>query len=295
MNEPDFGADEIEFRREIAPALADIRSAVGRCPDPDRLMAVMSGVQLDHAAAILEHASLCPLCTKLSQDLAVHELPGASRAEDRRIRARFSAQERRGMASAWSWLWRPIPAAVITAAILLIAFRLSRNSTAPHSTVPADTARTVPAVPNLVMALQKATVKIPAAAVLIYRGAGQDSQAYLRDLAAALEPYSRDDYVQAEPALLALSAKYTSRAEPVFYLGVTRLFLNRDAAALESLRKARAYADATLRDDSSWYLAIASERAGKVPDALHELEILCGRAGEYQEKACAAAAQLKAR
>jgi hypothetical protein len=296
MNEPDFRADEIEFRREIAPPLAEIQSAAGRCPDPDRLMAAMSGVQLDDAAAILEHASLCPLCTQLSRDLTAHEFPGASEAEDRRIRARFPAPERRGTASAWSWLWRPVPAAAIcAAAILLIAVGLRRNSPAPNSSVPAETAHTPPVVPGPILALQKAAIKVPAAAVLIYRGTGPDGQAYLKDLAAALEPYRRGDYAESERALDVLSAKYPNRAEPDFYLGVSRLFLNRNDAALESLRRARAHADATLRDDSSWYLAIASERAGNVPNALKEVAALCERPGEYKENACAAVERLKAK
>jgi len=89
MNRPDFHPEEGEFLREIEPTLTRIRSVAGACPPNDLLMAAVSGVPLEDAEAVLEHASRCPICTQLSRDLAAHELPGVSDAEDRRIRARW--------------------------------------------------------------------------------------------------------------------------------------------------------------------------------------------------------------
>ena len=139
---------------------------------------------------------------------------------------------------------------------------------------------------NLV--LQKAAIKIPAAAVLLYRSDRKDSQAFLQDLAAALEPYRRDDYAEAARLLAPLTSKYPDASEPVFYLGVSQLFLNQNEAAIESLRLAHRRGDATLRDDASWYLAVALDRAGKTQDARVEVEALCGRAGVYKDQACTA-------
>ena len=73
MNRPDFNPEESEFRREMEPTLARIRSVAGACPPPDLLMAAVSGVPLEDADAILEHTARCPICTQLSRDLAAHE------------------------------------------------------------------------------------------------------------------------------------------------------------------------------------------------------------------------------
>jgi hypothetical protein len=145
------------------------------------------------------------------------------------------------------------------------------------------------------LALTKAAIKIPAAAVLTFRSNAGGAKTYLTDLAAALEPYRKDHYLDAAHALAALSRKYPDAAEPAYYEGVCQLFLNQNEAAIESLESARRYASKTLSDDVSWYLAVGFEQAGRPVDARREAEALCMRAGEYQARACAAADQLKAR
>ena len=64
-------------------------------------------------------------------------------------------------------------------------------------------------------------------------------------------------------------------------------------SAIDSLNTARSLADESWRDDVSWYLALALDRAGRSDDARREVETLCGRAGEYQQKACAAVEELR--
>jgi hypothetical protein len=301
MNRPDFHPEESEFLREMEPTLARNRSLAGPCPPTDLLMAAVSGVPLEDAGAVLEHAARCPICAQLSRDLAAHELPGVSDAEDRRIRARWEPRRApRPTASVWNWLWRPLPAAVVfatLAALVAIAVRKSPSVIQPVS--PVETARgpsvsptPAPAPSAFALVLQKAAIKIPAAAVLIYRSDRKDSQAFLKDLAAALEPYRRDDYAEAARLLAPLTGKYPDAAEPAFYLGVSQLFLNQNESAIASLQMAGRRAGETLRDDASWYLALALERAGKPDDARREAEALCIRAGEYKDKACAAAHEL---
>jgi thioredoxin-like negative regulator of GroEL len=91
----------------------------------------------------------------------------------------------------------------------------------------------------------------------------------------------------------ALSMKYPKSVEPYYYLGVSRLLLNENESAVRSLDAARALADDNLRDDISWYLALAMDHAGRTEDARRELQALCGAAGEYQSKACAAVQELR--
>jgi len=52
-------------------------------------------------------------------------------------------------------------------------------------------------------------------------------------------------------------------------------------------------ADESLRDDVAWYTAIALQRLARTEDARREVDVLCGRSGEFRQKACAAAGELR--
>lgn len=181
--------------------------------------------------------------------------------------------------------------------MVLVAIAVRKGPSVIQPASPVETARgpsVGPPPPSaFALVLQKAAIKIPAAAVLIYRSDRKDSQAFLKDLAAALEPYRRDDYAEAARDLAPLAGKYPNAAEPAFYLGVSQLFLNQNEAAIASLQMARRRGGETLRDDASWYLALALERAGKPEDARREVEALCSRAGQYKDQACAAVPELR--
>jgi hypothetical protein len=75
---------------------------------------------------------------------------------------------------------------------------------------------------------------------------------------------------------------------------VSQLFLNENSTAMSSLETARKTADETLRDDITWYFALALDRSGRIEDARREIATLCERPGEYQNRACAAAEELRA-
>ncbi len=104
-----------------------------------------------------------------------------------------------------------------------------------------------------------------------------------------------DDYAEAAVRLETLVPKYPDRAEPLYYLGVCRLFLNRNEAAIGLLRTARVRDGGALADDISWYLAAACDRAGRSAEARRVAEGLCRGSSEYKARACAAAARLTAR
>src|SRR5262249_41736514 len=97
---------------------------------------------------------------------------------------------------------------------------------------------------------------------------------------------------QSHRLLGALRIKYPKATEPAFYDGVSELFLDQNEAAVQSLEIARRAASAALRDDTSWYLAVAYSRSGKTADARREVESLCGGAGEYKASAAAASGEL---
>jgi len=291
-----FNPDEREFRHEIASALAANRASAGECPRPELLMAACAGVPFDGAEAVERHRAVCPICDQLSRDLAEMEFPPASQAEDRRIRARWEADGRRG----WGWVrrWRPVAAVAALGAVAAVLL-LVRTTHAPapanriaQTAPPAAPVTPPPAPAANGFVLAKAAIKVPAAAVLTFRGAGEDGQKYLADLSAALEPYRQEDYANAARRLGELSLKYPRAAEPPFYRGVAQLFLGQNEAAIESLEAVRKTAN-SLREDASWYLAVAFDRAGRSADARREAEGLCAGGSEYRAQACAAVGALR--
>jgi predicted Zn-dependent protease len=146
---------------------------------------------------------------------------------------------------------------------------------------------------HVILPLEKAAIKLPAASVLLYRSDAASSQAFLKDLAAALKPYRADDYSEASRRLGNLSRKYPNSPEVPFYLGVSQLFLNDNTHAVDSLQAAGRLAGETLRDSISWYLIVALNREGRDQQALVAASTLCAQAGEYKQKACAAADEMK--
>ena len=292
MSKADFDSEEQEFRRELEAALAANRAAAGACPKPELLMAAQSGVPLEAAQAIDRHIALCPICQQLSRDLAEHEFPPVSAAEDRRIRARWQSA---GTQSAHSWLrsWQMLTlTAVITASVIVMVVVRSTGQAPMAAKIDTRAVRPIPATTGL-FTLAKAAIKVPATSVLTFRGDANGGKAYVGDLAAALQPYRADDYTEAARRLESLSRKYPDAAEPLFYGGVSLLFLNQNDAAIRLLETARQDPGDTLRDDIAWYLAVAFDRAGRTADARREAEALCMDPGEYKERACAAANALK--
>jgi tetratricopeptide (TPR) repeat protein len=293
MSRSDFDFEEREFQREIVAALGGRRGTAGRCPTPGLLMAARAGVPFDGAEAVERHALVCLICAQLVKDLGDYEFPGASDAEDRRIRARW--QTRGGGTALWLRGWRLPAAAAVAAAILLLAI-LSPRYARRTLMAPGESARqTAPAQAGSgppetgAFTLAKPAVKLPALAVLTYRGHTRGAKTYLAELAAALEPYRRDEFADAARHLALLVQRYPNAAEPAFYEGVSQLFLNQNEAAVSSLEAARRQGSGTLEDDISWYLGLAFHRAGRMPEARREFEALCRSAGEYKARACAAA------
>ena len=295
MRTSDFNAEEEGFKNQIESTLREVRATAGACPDPDLLMAARSGILTQSAEAVQHHILICPICSQLSKDLSEHEYPGASDDEDKRMRARWRGLDQPARRS----IWRPL--AAVAAAVLLAAgglgMWLARRS------VQQQTAEVVPPpvqIPSgslntsrFVLPFEKAPIKIPAAAVLLYRSDAGSSQAFLNDLAAALKPYRADDYAEASRRLENLSRKYPNSPEAHFYLGVSQLFLNDNTHAVDSLQAARRLTDESSRDSISWYLIVALDRDGRYWQARTEASSLCAQAGEYKQKACAAAAEMK--
>lgn len=67
--------------------------------------------------------------------------------------------------------------------------------------------------------------------------------------------------------------------EAALYLGVSRLIGGDAVAAIDPLNAAVRLSTGLAEQDARWYLAIALERAGRVPDAIAVLAGLCAEQG----------------
>jgi hypothetical protein len=299
---PNFDTDEKDFMREFDSSLAEVRAKAGPCPHPDLLMAAGAGVQFENRDHVLKHLNVCSVCQQLVRDLSDYEFPGVTKEEDRRIRARWETEGAARRPIKRLWAWPPIAiGAAAAAAVIAIALFLTARQTAPPRPVESaqvnkDSIAPPPAPPQrprTAFIMSKAAIKVPAAAVLNFRSGAEDSKTFLNEFATALAPYRNDEYVEAARRLETLSTKYRESAEVYFYLGVSRLFIDRNDEALASLETARRFADETLRDDISWYLALALDRVRRDADARREVDGLCSHAGNYQKTACAALEELR--
>jgi len=212
-----------------------------------------------------------------------HEAGGVTDIEDFRIRARWALQQRR---------W-PAFALVAGAAVAVFALTLAlvlKGQTASATAGPLSSPQTQlrPTAPQTTFVLKKALIKDPAPAVLTARTTIGETRRFADDFAVAMDPYAHDEGVEAVRRLESLSRMYASSADVFYYLGVARLLINDNEGALTALNTANRLPHESLRDDVAWYRAIALDRLGRTAEAKRDASVLCSRAGEYQEQACAA-------
>jgi hypothetical protein len=242
------------------------------CPAADRLWA---GARGELAPADVEA-------------MAVHMADCGACAEAWRIARDFGTPaELAAPAHAFQW-WMPA-AAVIVLASGVSLFYLTRPTAI---TVTPTTAVVAPAQPSFTIELEKAPVKVSSKYALTFRGPG-DGRKFLEALKIALEPYERNDYPAAAASLGALRAQYPDAVEPSLYQGVSLLLSGHAASAIEPLQHARDRADADHLDDATWFLAAASERAGRRDEAQRLAQAVCNGRGQRATSACSAAAALR--
>lgn len=146
--------------------------------------------------------------------------------------------------------------------------------------------------PALELPLDQPEVKLSVAA-LTWRGAGTGNQ-FLSDLKPAVDAFRAADFQTADRAFTALATRYPDSIEVLFYHGITRLFLNDTAGAIERLSEAERVADQTFAADVAWYRAVAELRAGNATGARERLAGLCRQTGERSAAACNALKKLEA-
>lgn len=303
MDLTDWGPDGLDARSESNDATREFGLQFPHCPKPATLQAARAGVLPAEVCGRLNtHVAHCAACASLASDLfTLDEAPLELNVQERiwgRIRSGVAAEGIRVQAAArrsawWKFPFRAMPMALAAAALLVtVGVRLQRPQ--PPTAVVSQVRRpeTVTPDPTGVLRLEKPPVMLPAAALLVWRGASDAGNTPGRSLRAALVPYEADRYGEAAEGLESLAKKYPALAEAHFYLGICRLFVGRNADAAASLKVAHNLAHAALADDAAWYLALAYHRNGRDGDARPLLEKLCSATGKNSGKACSGLKEL---
>jgi hypothetical protein len=296
---PDWTEDEQEMPTEIAHDLSSLR------PDDPRLSievlrAAGEGVLPPHLeAAAQEHLARSAAARALLRDL--DDLSQLDAAAEARLFARISQEAARVDTTPTAWLWRWSAAAaigtiVIAGAALWMTAPNRRNVAAPQvvASAPASSGVAAPAAPataSFQLPLERPDLRISLKA-MTWRGA-TNGNPVLAALKPAFDAFRTGDFARADVEFTAVSKRYPDLVEVALYQGVSRLFIDNSAGALESLRHASTLADPAFAADVAWYLAVAEERAGNLAAARAGLLAACRADPSRNERACRGADQLK--
>jgi tetratricopeptide (TPR) repeat protein len=270
--EPDDEAAAAFFR----PRSDEARAAVA-CPPPELVQAWRMGALpprlQQRVAAHVEH---CVVCQALGEALDDSSVGSLTPEEQERILERVHIELGRSARTFFPgrlWQWSAVAAGVALLGAGSLLVRRSRSVPAPS-----------------VFQLEKPAIRAPAATDLLWRGAADSGD----DLARALEFYRADDFAEAARRLKVLVSSHPESAAGHFYLGVSELFLHRDADAVTTLQAAERLAkdDADLAREAAWYLAFAYRRAGRTERAAAKLDALCRGRSSRAVQACAGLREL---
>lgn len=297
---PDWTGDEEEMPTELAHDLWSLR------PDDSRLsIAVLraagAGVLPPHLeAAAQEYLARSPEARQLIRDL--DDLSQLDADAEARLFERISQEAARVDVTSTAWIWRWSAAAAIgTIAIAGAALWMTEpsgpNVVAPPVVVnaPASSGVAAPAAPartaSFQLPLERPDLRISLKA-MTWRGAANGNPV-LAALKPAFDAFRAGDFARADLEFTAVSRRYPDLIEVALYQGVSRLFVDDAAGALESLRRASSLADPAFAADVAWYLAVAEERAGNVVAARAGLVAACRADAGRNERACQVADRLQ--
>jgi hypothetical protein len=272
------------------------RSAAGTgpplCPSPELVQASQSGtLPPPLQERVARHVEACAVCQTLAEALDDASVGGPTEDERarilQRVRTGLGRSGRAPVRVQW-WQWSAAAAAVALLAIGSAIVWQFRSAPAP-----VQVARDIhlPAAPS-VFTLDKPAIQPSAASDILWRGSATPEAA--ADLARAVEPYVAGDFAEAARRLRALVSRDPQNAAGHFYLGVSDLFLDRDAEAVKSLEIADQLSKGNLdlEREVVWYLALAYRRTGQIERAGARLAALCRGQGPRAGRACAGLRQL---
>jgi hypothetical protein len=267
------------------------------CPPPEVVQASGAGVlPPDLEARVAAHVARCDACRTLREALEDPSVGGLTQVEQARVLQRVRSGVDRARRASRARLWRS-SAAAAAVALAAVGFLLVWQARRLPAPAPAAGALDAPPRPAARTAFELVKPRLPSLGSSSAPGRSLDRTPEQAELARALAPYGGNDFREAAERLRAFVSRYPRSAPGYFYLGVSDLFLDRDASAVTSLEKAETLAkesDPSLGPRASWYVALAYRRTGQVDAARSRLKALCEGGGEFAPPACAGLQELAA-
>jgi len=290
---PDLDEAEKEFLAAHGETVRSARARHAGCPSAQLIVAA-SGESLpaELRDRVSAHLAQCASCRMFAEDLEATEPSEMTPEERARMRARLEpllGAQGKSHAGSWlrTWFMRPIPvSAAAVLALAAVAFLYVRTNQQQPPAIAQIPPTASPALVAADLPLEKPAVNIPPDSELVYRSGKPGTLSVGDQLEAALAPYKKDDYAESAKRLEKLEKKYPQEYGVKFYAGICHLFLGDAPGAVERLEAAKHLAKPPEKDEASWDLAIAYQRAGKNDLALAELQDLCGAGGPYAARAC---------
>lgn len=261
------------------------------CPDPRVIQAfVVGGIPDSKCRAVESHLQHCPICRILAEGFREVE----PELVDEGAKERVWSQIQQGL---WNEGAQPsriqrLPAVAwvsAMAAVLLLTVGIGIRIGAFEPRIkPVDVGKVQPAVVQVsipTIPLEKPEILLPVEVLMNWRG-GVVTGDYYGSLVEALKPFQKDDYAAAATSLEKVAAAYPDRHEVLFYLGVSRLFLEQNQEAATWLARVMDSDDPEFSRLAGWYGAIVDVRLGEPSHAVSKLEVLCQIPGRSQENAC---------
>lgn len=252
----------------------------------------LSSGELDAAArdAVFDHIVACERCSRIWRGV----LTLKSEAQAQGLMPPDVAVSR-------AWLRSPGLQLALAATLVVVVGGVLVNRrpavVAPVTSEPVTNAAPIAAPPSAAVPaawlaafpLSKADIHVTPEEALAPRGVtAATGEPPIDRLAAALEPYRRDDFQAAAATLAELYRAFPAASRTALYLGVSLLHVNRDTDALAPLRSATLSKQPEVAADAHWYLSVALARTGQTQAAASELAPLCRAGGTGAARACAA-------
>jgi hypothetical protein len=275
--------------RDLAAILAERAGRTRRddaCLTPEHLARLVTGEATDEERGrAADHLAVCGACSaeyRLAASLG--DLTQAS----------TSTQPPAAAGASWAGIALPLAASILLAVGGVVAWRMSRvPPQAQHIEARRQTLAVSGAVSlSAAFTPDKPAVVLSTERVLAFQSRGNGSGDFAAEFGDAIEPYRRNDFAGATAKLEALANKHPEIAEAHFYLGASRLLDRHAPEAVASLRKAESLANGALKEDASWYAALAEAHAGQRNAARASLDRICAQRGRWAERACTAAREL---
>jgi hypothetical protein len=291
-----WDAAEREALKALGLEFELVRRRHAADPPLDLLQAARAEVlpePLQHDAA--RHLEQDPWTRTLADDLAGNDAALTKEDEDRLLRRIHTARAAETSTRGWRWLLPPAfvfaTTTVLVAAAILTMWVV--RQTAPVQPVQRADATVAATRQDKVFALplDKPPITLSVAA-LTWRGPG-DNSSLSDQLRPGLAAFRANDYATADQELARAAVAFPKAAEPLYYQGVARLFLNDITGASDSLSAAVRLADPSMLPDVTWYLAVAEERAGNMTAAREHVTAVCKSPSTRSAQACTALAKLQ--